>query len=189
MEWKEIKKAFEEEVLCPALRGRLSFEYTDYDYNHDGDLGNCLSIYYDGRLFYKFETKDYTEQYALMCGQLREIMREVLSQNYMSREDAEEATWKVTRQFMPWLTSQNGIMRAEAAVQHMEMFIENPSYDIFTDNQFTCALWLLSINADGKRMLANAEAGDIGYADDWRCAFEKLRVEAERDLLRNTANK
>ena len=180
MVWNEIKTAFENEILCPALRGRVRFEYTDYDY--DNNQENSLAIYCDKKLIYKFETRDYTEQYALMCGQLRETIQDVLSQNYLSRSAAVDATWEVTREFMPWLTSQKGIMRAEDAVRQMKKFIESDEPRSFgSSNQFTEMLWFLSKHLSGGALLESAEGVMLAYAKEWYFPFIKLRIKAERD--------
>ena len=111
MQWSEIKNVFENEILCPSLRGRLRFEYTDYSDEEDTsaiqDLklrDNCLSIYVDGQLFYKFDTKDYTKQFGSMSGHLRHTIQNILSESYMSKSRAFDASWDIANEFIPWLS-------------------------------------------------------------------------------------
>jgi len=190
MEWSEIKTTFENEVVCPSLRGRVRFEYTDYADDVDIDellssedvklRDNCLAIYADGELLYKFDTKDYTEQFSIMNGQLRHTIQKVLSENYMNRSDAVEASWDIVNEFIPWLSSQKGIMRAEHAVRNMREFINNPNYDVCTSNEFMFVLWYLSKYLPRNIVLSNTETSNIAFAETWFYPFVKLRIEAEQ---------
>lgn len=177
MLWNEIKTTFETEVLCPALRGRVRFEYTDFDDDRD----NCLSIHVDSKPFYAFDTKDYTEQFSVINGRLRHTIQDVLSENYTSRSDAVEASWDIVNEFIPWVTSQTGIMRAEHAVRNMKEFIgsSNPN-DLRTRNEFTYVLWFLSKYLSGDAILAEKKREKQACAGRWYCPFVKLRIEAEK---------
>ncbi len=192
MMWNEIKRTFENKFLCPALRGRVRFEYTDYDFE-EIDIetlftnekvimqDNCLSIYADDRLLHKFDTKDFTERFALMTGELRHTIQNVLSESYMSRSEAVEASWEITGEFIPWLTSQEGIMRAEHAVRNMKEFINssNPG-DQSLRNDFIFVLWMLSKHIDGESVLKDEEKRKRAYAEKWFYPFVELRIEAEK---------
>ena len=192
MKWTDIKTAFENDILCPSLRGRVRFEYTDYadDVNIEELLSsedvklrdNCLAIYADGKLLHKFDTKDYTEQFSSMNGQLRHTIQKVLFENYMSRSDAVEASWEIVNEFIPWLSSQEGIMRAEHAVRNMREFIDNPNYNVCTGNEFVFVLWYFSKYLPKDTILSNSniEASKIAYAETWFYPFVKLRIEAEQ---------
>lgn len=200
MKWSEIKSTFENDVLCQALRGKVRFEYTDYVYEEidietlfsDEEViipDNCLSIYADNRLLHKFDTKDFTERFALMTGKLRHTIQDVLSENYMSRSDAVEASWGITDEFIPWLTSQEGIMRAEHAIRNMKEFIKSTKPDDqCMRNDFMFVLWFLSKYIDGESVLKDAEKRKLAYAAKWYFPFVELRIEAESIMAlgRNT---
>lgn len=200
MEWYEIKEKFEKEVLCPALRGRVRFEYTDYVHEEidietlfsDEEVSmkdNCLSIYADDQLLYKFDTKDFTERFARMTGELRHSIQDILSKSYMSWENAFAASWDITDEYIPQLTSKEGIMRAEHAVRNMKEFINstNPD-DQRLRNDFIFVLWLLSKYSSAEYVLKNYDGRKQVYADKWYSPFVELRLEAERVMAsgRNT---
>ena len=200
MEWQEIKEKFENEVLCPALRGRVRFEYTDYIHEEidietlfsDEEVSmqdNCLLIYADDQLLYKFDTKDFTERFAIMTGELRRAIQDVLSESYMSWSDAFAASWDITDEYIPQLTSKEGIMRAEHAVRNMKEFINstNPD-DQRLRNDFIFVLWLLSKYSSAEYVLKNYDGRKQVYADKWYSPFVELRLEAERVMAsgRNT---
>ena len=190
MLWSDIKVKFENEVLCPALRGRVRFEYTDYSDDADIDdfflskdvnlRDNCLAIYADGKLIYAFNTKDYTEQFATMNGHLRHTIQRILSENYVSHSAAVEASWDIVNEYIPWLSSQKGIMRAEHAVRNMKEFIDNPHYDLTRSNEFVFVLWYLSKYISSKVVLSNMEASSVGFAETWFYPLVRLRIEAEQ---------
>ena len=192
MTWQEIKTKFEDEILCPALRGRVWFEYTDYAAdvdvestfsNEDGILrDNCLSVYADGDLLYSFNTKDYTEQFSTMNGRLRHTIQKILAQNYTSYHAAVDASWEIVNEYIPWLSSQKGIMRAEHAVRTMKEFIENPDADPYAGNEFTFVLWYLSKYHQPSDLVLFKYKGaaHVTYADKWFYPFVKLRIEAEQ---------
>ncbi len=192
MVWSEIKTTFENEVLCPSLRGRVRFEYTDYaaDVNFEEPLSSedvklrdsCLAVYADGELLYRFDTKDYTERFSSMNEQLRHTIQKVLSDNYMSRSDAVEASLEIVNEFIPWLSSQKGIMLAEDAVKNMKEFINNPKYNLCTSNEFTFVLWYLSKYLHREIVLSNTEAAKLAYAKRWFYPFIELRIEAEKNF-------
>ena len=194
MVWNEIKTAFENDILCPSLRGRVRFEYTDY--NDEVDIeellssedvnlrDNCLSVYADNELLYAFNTKDYTEQFSTMNGRLRHMIQNVLSENYMSRSNAVEASWEIVDEFIPWLSSQKGIMRAEHAVRGMMEFIYNPDFNICSSNDFTFVLWYLSKYIDRDTVFSNANAAKLAYESKWYYPFIMLRIDAERSSRR-----
>ena len=175
MVWQEIKAKFENEILCPALRGRVHFKYTDYSDNVDIDdffsnndvklCDNCLAIYADGKLIYSFNTKDYTEQFSTMNGHLRHTIQRILSENYVSHSAAVEASWDIVNEFIPWLSSQKGIMRAEHAVRNMKEFIDNPNYDLTRSNEFMFVLWYLSKYISSELVLSNMEALSIACTE------------------------
>lgn len=192
MMWDEIKSTFENEIICPSLQGRIRFEFEEHDVNEDSIVNtecfdddtelsySCLSIFLDDKLFYEFNSKDYYEQsYYKINARLRRTTQKVLSNDYLSKRASFEASWDILKDFIPWITSQTGMMNADHSVRIMEDYIEC-SFDEAKemDNCFVSMLSLLD-----KRMEVETLVDYIGCVETlepkWLRRFLKLRLEAD----------
>ena len=184
--WSDIKAKFENEILCPALRGRLHFEYTGCAENiYEETNDSCLFIYTDDILLYKFDTLDYNKQFSNVKEHLQYAVKEILSEKYTSRIMATEASRDIVNELIPWIASQKGLLRAEHAVQIMEIYIKKPKLDFCRDNEFAFVLEFLSKYLDGEVVLNNEDSLKYSYAKTWSYPFIMLRIEAEKQFKRH----
>lgn len=204
MTWDEIKTTFENEILCPALQGRLRLEYYEQDIDESAiedfdkhieslddsePVYSYLSFYFDDKLIYEFNSKNYYEnQYYKLGLDLRSTIKDILSRDYLSKSASFDAAWDIYFDFIPRLTSQNGMMKAEHAVRCIKNYIiDHEHEDTCLDNKFTFVLYFLSKYMSGEVVLNNEESSKLAFAETWFYPFIQLRIEAEKDF--QTQNK
>ena len=201
MKWDDIKAEFENKILCPALRGRVRFEYTDY--NKDVSLeelfadiegvewhDNYLTIYADDKLLYEFNSERYdAEDFVTIKAIIGHTIQRILSENYMSTRDASDASLKITDEIISWLSSRKGVMKAEDAVRNMEEFIVNPELHSYLKNDFTLILNILSSQISREYMLENEKTLRRDYTEKWFYPFIELRINAEKNFQHESIDK
>ena len=149
-----------------------------------------LTIYADDKLLYEFNSKDYVaEDFATVSAVIGHTIQRILSENYMSTRDAFDASWKITEEFIPWLSSKKGIMRASDAVRNMEEFIVNPEFHSYLKNDFILILKIMSTQVSREYILENEKSLRSDYEETWIYPFIELRIDAEKNFSRASIKK
>lgn len=186
MDWNKVKTAFEKQLLCPSLSGRVRFEFKEHEFNDNPDDDaepqySILSIFLDDRPFFEFNSKDYYNKgFSRINARLRHTIQEILSRDYLCRSSSFEASFDVINDFIPWLTSKNGVMNADHAIRIMERYTES-SFDETKeiDNCFVTMLNLLDKRLSDDELAEYACLVDT-YEPEWLRKFIKLRLDADK---------
>lgn len=174
--WTGLRKTLEQDLLCPALRGRVQYFLTHYHGAPDGYGRFCVRV--DGREYVMANPYDYCVQgYPAQENRLK-AQRQVPQRVWSGRETLYEAENQAVESEIEAQAMEDGVFELWFVTRAIRAYTQSPIGESLTSPDPLVRLFAVLDRRVGRRTLTQL-AGEVDAQPAWLQFFYRLRLDAE----------
>ena len=183
--WKYIKKLLEKEFLCEKLRGRITYDLTDYRsapwYRQHFIMKYDDAVLLDARQVSHEWYKDnpLPKRWYMPCKMIAQKTYDRYKKFGVSKSTIEQTTEYIVEEARAYISHYNGFYGCEEIMDAIAVYLHQDVQKSLNSQEFLiCGLAAIDRRC-GKRSLEKLAKCDRVIFPDWLCRIFRLRFEAE----------